>query len=411
MTILRISLILLKKRIFAHNKFNKYIQEIKSPQYNNHILEISNREDKWKIVKKWSDFFATIFDTCIDEKTIYYIDYNIDFLSSYLKSTDNQEVFVKGLFEFNAVKRVRKQMYFAFINLPEPVFYLTRNVVLSFYPEHKLNNHLQLFFHVKEEVKTATLFGTTVANAIKNDYLLSLEHGSGMFSQKHINSVVSKSFDNNTYKVAPFDTILKMSENEDTTLFDEKIRLIADNDIQETTSPGYKIKHTHMRLGNKVHITGFYEMSFLFYHTNIANRFAFEIIRDLKERALSLDIDIFKDNVLFYGYASYSKAILTSVVEIIKAYKDNKKNTVGDVLIAAYQHNIQINTSSDEIQMYYGFLPNKVIENDDNSKKTFVVLKENTKVIQVVPISSTLTTFKKMWLKFQSSIRYEMVKN
>lgn len=174
--------------------------------------------------------------------------------------------------------------------------------------------------------------------------------------------------------IAPFTMFITDSDDE-TNVFFKNVKTISENEL--IRGNGYKICNTHTRLGNKVHINSFYEMSFLFYRTIMANRVAFEIIRDMMKDGS--DINIINDRILFYGYASYSQAILTSLSNIVKSYRA-KKGSAADIYYAVYQYNLQSESNGDEIQVFL---------NDKNIGDVFV------KIIQIVPISSTLTTFER----------------
>ena len=151
--------------------------------------------------------------------------------------------------------------------------------------------------------------------------------------------------------VLPFDIILKISEKKKETFFETRMSNLVELPLERHPG-GYKLEHTHMRLGSKIHIESFYEMSFLFYRTAIANRIAFAILKDLKRKG---QINLLDDEILFYGYASYSKAILTSVTEILRMYRkkhyEEKGVDMKEVGFASYQHNLQ--SESEAIQMYF----------------------------------------------------------
>lgn len=164
-----------------------------------------------------------------------------------------------------------------------------------------------------------------------------------------------------------------------------------------------------MKLGSKVHIESFYEMSFLFHRTSIANRLAFNLLRQIKKKSESeftnkFNINFVTDTILFYGYASYSKALLTSINEILREYrKRNSKNMnclEDKIALVSFQHNLML--ESEETQMYYDLPPPNFPGNVDMNNH--LNLNEEVKVIQVVPISSTLTTFDKMWRRLRDSV-------
>lgn len=91
---------------------------------------------------------------------------------------------------------------------------------------------------------------------------------------------------------------------------------------------------------------------------------------------------------------------MTSITEILKVYRKKKNSKKEDqVAFASYQHNLQL--ESEEIQMYFGLPDNFAGKLDEDNQLN---LKGNVTIIQIVPISSTLTTFEKMWNMFKNSI-------
>jgi hypothetical protein len=304
----------------------------------------------------------------------------------------NSEVFSRGIFRGLLLRESDCKSYIAIINADKIKNDIMSQIkVRGGFRDTSIDPSIQLFLHIKNTEESFTLFGNTVQNAIQNAYLLSLEHGLGLFKYNDLHPASGFTNDNleiktqEDIKVMPFDVlVITKDDKEIMSLFDKKIKFIANKEIDsnENANAGFLIKDTHTRLGSKIHIDGFFEMSFLFYRTSIANRVSFEIIRNIKKNG----IDIKKDKLLFYGYASYSKAIITSLVEIVNVYRNNLQDKVRFVV---YQHNLQTETSKDEIQLFHG--------HEDNP---YIIPKE-TNIIQIVPISSTFTTFNKMWNKFQ----------
>lgn len=288
------------------------------------------------------------------------------------------------------------------------------------------------------------LMGDTYAQAMQNAYCLATERGTRSFDTYDLEQISAMQAADpalavkglvipEDISVCPFDVILPWKQapaqegdqdQEDwslPTLFDHQIELMAESPIDKPPH-GYKITDTHMQLGSKVHIHAFYEMAFLFYRTSIANRIAFEILRELSK---DQSVDLLEDRLLFYGYASYSKALLTSVVEILKIYRTICKrgsqeqgrslplnqDAVRALAFAAYQHNLQSESRlpkadseeqniltpavMEKTQLYFDF-PESASGESDRIADFF---QAPVKLIQIVPISSTLTTFYKMYAR------------
>lgn len=194
------------------------------------------------------------------------------------------------------------------------------------------------------------------------------------------------------------------------TLFEQELLKQADVSITNNEQQGFKIDNTHMRLGNKVHLDTFYEMALFFENPNYAYYTGFLFLRDLMVKNPGL----FETNskVLIYGYASYSRAIVWAILQILKQYKelrineDEQKIDFPEVEFVIYQNDLQLETEQPQIQMYYSR------EEWQRNPKTIWEERETT-VIMIVPISSSLTTFDKMLAELcrETDRNYKQVKN
>lgn len=358
----------------------------------------------------WIDIFNTLNDVDL-RKFIINLDFNtIGFKKGYLENSEvNREVIVKGF--LNAIgmfseKHKKDNIYFAVTNLSGDMIIAFQNILLSLSIK-KFPQNLQIFLSECRNCDSSNvqmhLVGSTYGEAIQNAFIISIENGAESFEPrtylsvtrlcKPFKSLIASNDFSERISIAPFTMFITNSEG-DANMFFENVKTISEKEL--VYGNGYKICNTHTRLGNKVHINAFYEMSFLFYRTIMANRVAFEIIRDLMKS--NSGVDIINDSILFYGYASYSQAILTSLTNIVKSYRAGK-NSAKDIYYAVYQYNLQSESNADEI---------KVFLNRKNINIDFL------KIIQIVPISSTLTTFEKMWVKFKETAslnKYELVRN
>lgn len=372
----------------------------------------TNAKEKLQVIKQWRLKWIEILSDpmAFSDNQLPYIDMQTIEEIGILTDTDDQEIFIKSFFE--AIVNIQYPgKALVLLNADSKFMRVFKDMCIVF-AARAFPKEFQLFVCADNYMDSLILCGSTFYEAIHNGYLLAIEHGTrelGVFEYSKARELYSKI--NNIdvqhihqetvgIKVVPFDTILSSREKDK--IFDERIAMMSDAEIDEN-APGYRIKNTHMRLGSKVHIQSFYEMSFLFYRTSIANRIAFEILQNLLKGESFAGIDIKKDTLIFYGYASYSKAILTSLVEILKIYRKGG----GDQKIAfiSYQHNLQ--SESEEVQMYYG-LPEKFPAQLENDK---LIINEPVSVIQIVPISSTLTTFVKMWGRLKADVKDINVKN
>lgn len=202
-------------------------------------------------------------------------------------------------------------------------------------------------------------------------------------------------------QVVPLDTMIPIYEGESVTVFDAYIEKITENPLSESKQAGYHLEKTHMRLGSKVHLEDFYEASILFQKPRIALKVALQVLRHLTSNK---NIDLARNRLVFYGYASYSRLILSSLIEILTGYPPSKAETEEENTrsFIIYQNDLSA-AQGDDIHLYYS---------DAEIRKNPATLNcpppdnptEQYKIIQIVPISSTLSTFKKMWNRLWEAI-------
>lgn len=358
----------------------------------------------------WNDYWFSLLNynreeynkSTINRKNIFIIKFNeIKFNNEYIQLNKNRELIIKGLLDalslycnmyrnediYIAVTYLNKDFLECFLSV-------SQSLAIKNFPQN-----LQLFITNEDFDYQIQLFGNSYGEAIKNSYILSIENGTKSYDINMYHSVlqlitpfVCKSngniANNRTVNVVPFSMFINVEENNttDKNIFFDMVHKNAEKDIESEN--GYKISDTHIRLGNKVHANKFYEMSFLFYRTILANRTAFEILRHLKAKGF----DLLNDHILFYGYASYSQAILMSLTSILNNYRSDHA-IFEQSTYAIYQYNLQSESAVDDIQVYF---------KDKEVYKNY----EKINVVQIVPISSTLTTFGKMWLKFKQQDFY-----
>ena len=391
-------------------------------------IGVLDTRGKYQWVQRWKNYWEGKLKnniTLVNEnrKVKYVFNYDCDKASavSYFKNEDGIEVFFKGLISaLDIGRKLDINLFVAFTNLPDGILDVFRKVCVQISVKEFPEN-VQLFLQEKtKKDKHIVMLGRDFSQAISNAYLLSMGHGVNGFSKEECENAIEikmalldglsipNSSDQQMIGVCPFDVILAYSEKDDRSLFEMQLKEMAEGSLDEELI-GYKLNNTHMKLGSKVHIESFYEMSFLFHRTSIANRLAFNLLRQIKKKSESeltnkFNINFVTDTILFYGYASYSKALLTSINEILREYrKRNSKNMnclEDKIALVSFQHNLML--ESEETQMYYDLPPQNFPGNVDMNNH--LNLNEEVKVIQVVPISSTLTTFDKMWRRLRDSV-------
>jgi len=410
---------------------------------------ITSAISKIAMQKQWEKFWKNLLDLLPDNlKKIHWYDIQeaTEDFRAFLSNKDNCEIFIKGFFAIASDYRIKNitkdKIYepscFYFENLPSHFvdILLEVGVSLSFMD---FSQNLQVFFSCKEEKeknnepkylsRQISLLGKCIGYVIQNAYIMSLEHGEKNIEQSYYNRAselllpyakVLKQENKEEkecaeLKVCPF-TVFELDKSQSKPQYFEQLKKIAEQPLvhEDKSKRGYQFKDIHMRLGNKLHLDSFFEMSFLFYRTSVANRAAFYILQKIKETLKEMLDSHEKNNkegkIVFYGYASYSQALVFSLCEILKIYFDTLriKNVDKKVFYAAYQYNLQSETDyyggidrhTDKIQIY-STLDEDEDENENKNRKV------STFVVQIVPIATTLTTFDKMREKYEKDRGYK----
>lgn len=432
----------------SYSSFAKYLEfnPVNAPYDDGILSELlsvsinsyTQADEKFKLQLYWTSFWSEFFEKISNSEKTIYVWRSSKKLNNYFLNLDNCEIFIKGMFaSLKSANKSQSPIFLAFINLNSVFLDSLRDICVSL--SNKLfGEKIQLYFADKDYKNHTQLLGLDFNDVVLNASQLCIEHGSTLF--RYFDTVNSNKIKieserklNSNIDVVPFDVIVTADEVNLTTIFEKRISSIIEERLDKEDTNGYKLCDSHTRLGNKVHIQSFYELSFLFYRTTISNRVAFSILRlnlnNIKDR-IDKPSFLFKP-MLYYSYASYSKAILTSIVEITrsfieiyinefvehnevlkKKYRENMDlleniidNAQSQVAFASYQHNLQSESKSDSVQLYFGVSANFMGGKLDISKKGLGVildLKENIDVIQIVPISSSMSTFDKMFQKIKN---------
>lgn len=350
----------------------KNIVEVDRYYYNASKEGIENRKEQ--MVRLWCSGWNTWTEKVkIEEKSIYCLD--LTGIRN-LTSPWGIEAFCKGIVGSIVLKH-DKMKYIAMINANEEFMkMLFETMLLS---STQWNAQLQLYVHVDNDNDDILICGKDTDEITRNAFQYCFSKGKiPDFLPRQIHGEIEQNIE-----LCPFDTLL-IQEGCDRTLFEKYIENVADELLTSEEKAGYKLENSHMRLGNKVHLRDFYELSILFRKPLISKKIALLIIRNMLKEEINL-----MQNILFYGYASYSRTILISLVEIMKQYHRYHTEENFFIDFAVYQNDIMIQKTlidiSPKVRMYFG---GKIPENKE------------VKIVQIVPISTTLTTFKKMWDMF-----------
>jgi hypothetical protein len=388
---------------------NESVRLIDSNSNRFYSWDIKNFEDKKKAVEAFKEFWLKLMNPVQkDHKTVYWCDVKKDdekdVFFKKLKDPTICEVFLKGFFAAASLS-VREThdndpLLFYFENLPMSFIDILQSVSVPLslldYP-----TDLQVFFSCESNENSTypnqtILVGNNIGHVVQNAYIMSLEHGEKSFDSSHYRNTsdildLYKSIltvPETAIQICPF-TVFEHPVNKDKLpQFYKILKKIANKDLISISKEkrGHLLKNIHVRLGNKVHADSFYEMSFLFHRTSVANRIAFYILRKL-EGILTKIAERGERDIVFYGYASYSQSLVFSLREMLIEYFKNKKDI--NIHYASYHDNLQSESS-------FGQMPVQIYSTRENSTSN-----KSTAVIQIVPIASTLTTFDKMWAKYK----------
>lgn len=188
-------------------------------------------------------------------------------------------------------------------------------------------------------------------------------------SQFHLNSLFSKEG-----HLLPFDVLIKSSN---LSLFERNELANLQTAGMHATSPSYMFKDAHMRLGSKIHLTDFYYARRIFQNSFYSLRFAYlvcEYIRDCREtqEEWKFNPEDKNNRITILGYGIYSELLISNIDMLLK--------TIYPTL--NLNHAVINDTEKMEIH-------GKVFEN----------------IIVVIPISSTLSTSKKIAAHIDTSFR------
>lgn len=337
------------------------------------IPAITNQESKDKAVSIWKSWFNQQFDNADGLSHVVY-SCDLDALCNALaKNPTLGEPFCKGFLSsrfFNQLLPVDKKKYICVImQNPSARFSQFFSQTVKAISSHGFQDidYISVYFYPKQFNENGLPYCATTLHQLL---------------EQPMNDKVFP-------KIFPYTLFLKTQAGH--SLFEEELYCCADKSILKNEQ-GYKISDTHMRLGNKVHLDTFYEMALFFENPNYAYYTAFLLLRKLFTYHSQ---ELFSNKkLILYGYASYSRAIIWALHQILEEYwkivaKQTERSSPPEVEFLIFQNNLRRESEQPQTQMYYSVeqwqrTPSKIWEPQDST------------LVLVVPISSSMTTFNKM---------------
>ncbi|MCH5153616.1 MAG: hypothetical protein J1F71_00240 [Clostridiales bacterium] len=305
-------------------------------------------------------------------------------------SSANKEALCKGLLSAcneYVEKGNRKKVELAFLNVSR-ILYSQMRITLQF-----ANDKVNEFFRIRGKID----------NSIFDNSFRKWESLADVLSKNE--DFLFRRFIDEDNKFKPIATVRKLIKDAA-----QKSLLSAGDDH------GYKLVNTHMRLGSKVHLEVFYQMSTFFKKHNVAMQTAFVLCRQI------LADETFLNNIkkateespfkiMLYGYEVYSRHIVFCMSEILTDFfKKKKYNAI--VEFALYQSERIDELKKIESSIYFSNETHqKKVESSSEKAEKLKEDFESYKWILIVPISTTLTTFNKMWSKVNSVYRRRFMEN
>jgi len=202
-----------------------------------------------------------------------------------------------------------------------------------------------------------------------NNYISRLK---GIQCDKMIGDEEQCDYETGSRLYIPFDVIDRGGRGH---FFEKYLMDILFENIQ-TDKMGCQITDTHMRLGSTIHIDRFYEGELMFGGKYFLSRFAFLILKDVYEELKQ------ETKVTFYGYASYSEALLVELCCVVRKWLPELDV---DYIILEREEEQRGFSHTDRIRY------NITLEDEDRKK----YIRER-QFILIVPINSTLKTHQRL---------------
>lgn len=343
--------------------------------------ELTGQEQKDSLVQFWKSWFDNRCPVHLRETSVIYADMSEGKNGSkFYSDVEICEAFCKGFLSCTAFKKRQKTK---------------ERYIFIFYD---VSNRLAEMIY-----QSLRIMGSNISTNFASAYFFALNSQSGSpYLASSIHDMLSElnpsGFlgDDKIGRMIPFDLLVKSTDGD--TIFEREMLKQAEASITSAENPGYKINDTHMRLGNKVHIDSFFEMALFFENPNYAYHTAYLLLKRIIDNPTLQTAK----RILLYGYTSYSRSIVWAAIQIWKEYLRLSGAEIGvEIEFAIYQNDLKIESDSSSVQMYFS-------RREWQENPCSIWEASSTTLIQIVPISSSLTTFNKMLAELNRSTKREI---
>ena len=357
--------------------------------------------EKWKDIKlarkKINNVFVSI-DNLSD--TVFIIKYD--------EYAYSMEIFTKALFAVIADHNYNKKndkisfMIALILKNKDKVFDLIRYFAILYCSSNqKSMNGVQIALcsHNDESHVDAIITGEKFSEVLRAVKYYSYHYPDNILEHMEIIRYLSYAYSSNEEKtdenrilpLFPFDLFLpdtfeNQADNEqintewDSNWFIKKIKKILNTSIRDREF-GTRINNVHARLGSKIHINTFFEAELLFRDWGNISRFAFLLYQELLYGDTKLEEC---ENVLLLGYEKYSVSMMLILQDWMR-----KCGHFTDIHTAIVYDEIENGDNKVRIEKYF---------------ENYNELSGITRVVTVVPVGTTLSTF----YKVHGTIRKEL---
>ena len=355
-----------------HPVYSEFATYLDCPKVTKSIIPVANefytQSEKDSLINQYFNQWKSIND---NSKSLSLC---VDF-SKFNYSSTHFEVLLKGLVKFLFERKNELQKNGTNSKVPRIKHFAFTNITLDM----------------------LTIFNSTIL--IQNEKLdisnIAMQLTCGLFINLNNYDPYESILSNLSNEIFPFQLINYSNSKSE---FEKSIDEYANNNLIHARGEnhGYCLKNTHMRLGNKVHLEKFYELSILFKKQDIAIQMAYILCRQLLEMDVIRYNDHDNKKLIIYGYEAYSKSIVFCMKEIIKKYYELFDSEI-EVEFVLYQVDRSMGLKTTREKPYFS---KQDLENNTRELNSY-------SWVLLVPISTTLTTFYKMWNKMFSTYGIE----